>query len=152
MNLEERIAVFKISQPHLADERWSGAEENLRALSLSREEAAKVQSQDICKRIQPIVESLKCDPRVLAVKPVTAYLWHDGQAGQLRFSVARCTPQDLPFSSPIRLARNMIDVVKGFLESPHLDGIPWSELQEVDLDAPDVSPDSPLPVWANQLR
>jgi hypothetical protein len=151
MTPQERIASFDIQKPQFSAKYGSGAIKNMRMLKLSSEEANQVGSNDICERLGRAVETLGADPQVLASTPVTAYVWHDEQAGQLRFSVARCTPQNLPFSTEIQHVSRVEDIVEQFLRSPYLDGVPSSELQEVAFDEIGVETVRKLAVWTKQL-
>lgn len=55
------------------------------------------------------------------------YLWHDEQAGQLRFNFISSLHQKLPFSCAISLVEREADIVTDFLSSPYLQQIPWTD-------------------------
>ncbi len=84
------------------------------------------------------------------VRPATFYVWHDAQAGQLRFSVALCTPDSLPFGSAVSLVDRLTPIINSAAEDAG--HIPWGSLTEVEFaQAGDNAQDAPLEtvlVWA----
>ncbi len=88
------------------------------------------------------------------MKPATFYLWHDEQAGQLRFSVARCLPDSLPFRRAVAPADAANEIIGGYLGSSRVDGlIPCSELEPIGVEEPETNKDQPcrLRVWSLRL-
>ncbi len=88
------------------------------------------------------------------MKPATFYLWHDEQAGQLCFSVARCLPDSLPFRCEVAPADAANEIIDGYLASNRIDGlIPWSEVEPIGVDEPETNKDQPcrLRVWSLRL-
>lgn len=69
-------------------------------------------------------------------RPMLFYVWYDGQAGQLRFSLVSETDIGLPFGCKLQPVDAVTRILQLCLESPHLDGIPFEELREVPLDEP----------------
>lgn len=59
------------------------------------------------------------------------YLWHDEQAGQLRFNFINAAHQTLPFGCAVSLIKSEEEVVADFLSSNYLQGIPWEELTDI---------------------
>ena len=78
----------------------------------------------------------------------TFYAWYDGQAGQLRFSATSLRPHELPFGSPVRLLSSPNEVVHAAVHDPMPGFIPWTDLEEVDGRAEEVTESPRLPVWA----
>jgi hypothetical protein len=60
------------------------------------------------------------------------YLWFDEQAGNLNFNFINSNHSTLPFNSEIEFVANESSIVNEFLLSNHVDGIEWSELQDLD--------------------
>lgn len=71
------------------------------------------------------------------------YVWFDEQACQLRGNVISDLHRQLPFGCSIELEDRPDSIVEAFLRSPYHDGIPWSELDEVDPDVAAPDPDPP---------
>jgi hypothetical protein len=84
--------------------------------------------------------------------PVTFYVWHDEQAGQLRCSTRSCRPDGLPFDSDYQPTTDLRAIVVEFLEDRAAAAIGWGELQPLSVpDEPDT--DSPaFPVWVCTLQ
>jgi hypothetical protein len=58
------------------------------------------------------------------------YLWHDEQAGQLRFNFISVAHQKLPFGCAIFLVESEEEIVADFLSSNYLQGISWEEFTD----------------------
>ena len=134
---------------HLSQESGDGAVQNLWCMSLPTSEP--VTASDLLA----FLESAMVIRRELAqsqpVRPVTFYAWHDEMVGQLRFSTACCTRTTLPFRAEVRVVDEPDEIIAAWISSPYRDGIPCTELEEVNPEA-----DGPLPeasprcvtVWA----
>ena len=70
---------------------------------------------------------------------VIFYAWFDEQAGQLRFNLLSDVHEDLPFGCRIRKHTTLTPILKQFLESTTLDGIPFDELIIEDISTDDVT-------------
>ena len=57
------------------------------------------------------------------------YLWFDELAGQLRFNFLNSNHVKLPFAGEIVFVNNEQEIINDFLNSNHLEGIPWNELE-----------------------
>ncbi len=85
--------------------------------------------------------------RDAGVSPATFYAWCDEQAGQLRFSIAPCTSDNLPFGARVVLVPDPGPIVELAVAASDL--IPWEELDGVSCDDGDGEEDTPhLLVWA----
>jgi len=76
------------------------------------------------------------------------------QAGQLRFSVARCSPDSLPFWCAVVPAEAADEMIGNYLASNNVDGlIPSSELEPVGAAEPETYKPQPCRrrVWARRL-
>lgn len=85
--------------------------------------------------------------RDAGVSPVTFYAWCDEQAGQLRFSIAPCNSDKLPFGARVRLMRDPGPIAKLAVAASDL--IPWEDFDDVSCN--DVPEEADLPhimVWA----
>jgi len=126
--------------------------EHLWSLSFS---ADKLPSKaDLTGFIDAAVELRKAQAESIGMKPATFYLWHDEKAGQLRFSVARCLPDSLPFRCAVAPADAANEIIGNYLASNRVDGvIPWSELEPIGVDEPETNKAQPysLRVWARRL-
>jgi len=59
------------------------------------------------------------------------YMWHDGQASQLRFNLINSNHKQLPFGAKINLVDSEALILNEFLKDDYHDGIPFSELKEI---------------------
>ena len=79
---------------------------------------------------------------------LTSYLWHDIQAGQLRFATDTCSPDKLPFDAKVRLVEEPEIIIAAWLRD---DGfIKWGDLEESDFESPEPDVPYELNVWAVQ--
>ena len=84
--------------------------------------------------------------------PATFYVWHDGQAGQLRCSVSSAPHDDLPFGIDYQVTDDLHGIVEEFLLDRAPGAIAWGSLEPVPYqEAPEVTADS-IAVWACDLR
>jgi hypothetical protein len=130
----------------------AGATENLWSLSFSADKLPS--AADLTRFIEAAVDVRRAQAESIGMKPATFYLWNDEQAGQLRFSVARCLPDSLPFRCAVAPADAASEIIGGYLASSRVDGlIPWSELDPIGVDEPETNRDQPyrLRVWALRL-
>jgi hypothetical protein len=112
--------------PQLLAERGSGGRENLWTISWPSGDA----DEDARDWVAFLRSACEIRRRQVAGSSLAAvfYAWHDEQAGNLCFSIARGDPADVPFRARIALVGSPDPVVASFLSSPHRDGIPFSEL------------------------
>jgi len=59
------------------------------------------------------------------------YMWHDGQASQLRFNLINSNHKNLPFGTKLNLVDSEAAILNEFLKDDNQDGIPSSELKEI---------------------
>lgn len=135
----------------LSDEPAAGARENLWCISLPTELGLEV--SEWVDFLQRAVEIRRTLAELQPVRPVTFYVWHDEVAGQLRFSTAHCTRNNLPFGAGTALVEHPEEIIREFVDSPYVNGIPWTELKEISLDELDERPTggAAFPVWAVEL-
>lgn len=154
--LDESLAAL-LSEPLSWSDDYDGANENVWSITLgSASEVTPEEVIDFVRRARDI----RREQLVEADRsPVTFYLWSDVLAGQLRFSVCRRTPDNLPFGCTVDLVSDPEVIVRAYLESPYRDGIPLASLtcadddEESDADADDDDDESyRLDVWADVLR
>jgi hypothetical protein len=136
----------------LPDGICAGARENLWSLSFA---AGGLPSEaELTRFVEAAVDLRKRQVESMGAKPATFYLWHDEQAGQLRFSVARCLPDSLPFRCPVTRADAANEVIRDFLTSGRSNGlVAWSELEPVAFDTSQAGDEEPhrQRVWALRL-
>ncbi|MGE7386356.1 hypothetical protein ACQKM2_12860 [Streptomyces sp. NPDC004126] len=84
----------------------------------------------------------------------TFYVWHDGQAGQLRCSTGSVPPDELPFNSAYVMSDGLGPVVEGFLADSMPGVVAWSDLNDAEshseqaMTEPEVTP---LLVWTSSV-
>lgn len=64
--------------------------------------------------------------------PVTFYVWHDAQAGQLRCSTSTQRPDALPFGSAYRVVESLDEIAAAFLDDEIPGTVPWAVLDPYD--------------------
>jgi hypothetical protein len=83
--------------------------------------------------------------------PATFYVWHDGEAGQLRCSVSSASHDDLPFDIDYQLTSDLHPIVREFLLDRAPGAINWGSMEPVPfLGSEEVAGDS-VTVWACDL-
>ncbi|MER6449031.1 hypothetical protein [Streptomyces venezuelae] len=87
----------------------------------------------------------------------TFYVWHDGQAGQLRCSTGSVSPDALPFGcdyTPCTELGPVIEGFLGFLADSEPGTIARADLDEVEDDPAGTDPEpeyAPLKVWVSSV-
>ncbi len=104
--------------------------ENTWSLSTSDEERGSLSAHAIVAAFEECASILR--ERVLSLGydgPVTFYVWHDRQAGQLRCSTTSRPSDELPFGARVELDVPLAAIAEEFLndESPGL--VPWDCLR-----------------------
>jgi hypothetical protein len=84
--------------------------------------------------------------------PATFYVWHDGQAGQLRCSISSATHDDLPFGDLYQVTSDLHAIVQEFLLDRAPGAISWGSLEPIPYsqDEPAATTES-VSVWACDL-
>ena len=152
MTFDDWISEMTAEGLELSDGPGAGATENLWSLSFSADKLPS--TADLTRFIAAAVDVRRAQVESVGMKPATFYLWHDEQAGQLRFSVARCLPDSLPFQCALAPVDVANEIVGDYLTSGRLDGlIPWSELAPIGVNELETDHDQPyrLRVWALRL-
>ncbi|MFJ7129003.1 hypothetical protein [Streptomyces sp. NPDC098101] len=84
----------------------------------------------------------------------TFYVWHDGQAGQLRCSTGSVPPDELPFNGTYVVADRLGPIVEGFLADNMPGAVAWSDLDEAEGHLEQAMTEleiAPLRVWASSV-
>lgn len=84
--------------------------------------------------------------------PVTFYVWHDPQAGQLRCSTRSCHQDGLPFEGPYQPSSDLHKIVDEFLADHAPGAIAWGELEPIPMPDGPASESPDLLVWVCDLR
>ena len=137
-----------ISQEVVVSPNDIGAEAsgNLRALSLTPQEAASLAAQDVNSTVNVAIAALAEQLAARDTGPMLFYCWHDDQAAQLCFSLVSAAHHCLPFRCEVNRVADVETIVAAFLASHYHGGIPWAELSEtgpMEVDTPRTA----LPVW-----
>jgi len=121
---------------------------NLWSFALSPEQAGAVSAAHVEAFAAGVAEGRRTWLAAHDAGPMVLYWWHDAQAGQLRFSMVSAAHGRLPFGCEV-LAAGLAEVVRGWLGSPHLQGIPSAELRSLAPgEASAEQPPLVLPVWS----
>ncbi len=151
--LEQWLAEVRADGLVLADEVFAGAQENLWCISWPS--TKRIESGELVAFLLAAASIRRELAAAQSVSPTTFYAWHDVQAGQLRFSTARCTSEHLPFGAPVVLAEDPSDIIRDFSSSPYRDGIPSAEFEPSQGSGEPVEETSSeagvVRVWAQRL-
>jgi hypothetical protein len=79
--------------------------------------------------------------------PATFYVWHDGEAGQLRCSTGSCGHDALPFDAPYRATSDLHGIVSEFLADRAPGALVWGE----PIPVPFPADDAERAVWVCSL-
>jgi hypothetical protein len=79
--------------------------------------------------------------------PATFYVWHDGDAGQLRCSTGSCGCDALPFDAPYQATSDLHAIVKEFLEDRAPGALVWG----AQVPVPFPTDDAERAVWVCSL-
>lgn len=144
--LEELLHELRQSPLVLHEQVGSGANDNLWSLTILDADRDQLAAFLHAARLVRTAQAAEM------AGPAVFYVWHDAQAGQLRFSVARGTPRVLPFAALVEPARDVLEIVDAFLASFHPDGsMRWSEPQGVDAAGGELHANPRIKVWATQI-
>jgi hypothetical protein len=122
---------------------------NLWSFSLSQEQAEVVTPADVETFASGVIKGRRAWLEVREADPMMLYWWHDGQAGQLRFSLVSVSHEQFPFGCDIALAESIRAVATDWLRSPYLHGIPLDDSLHCLASAEESSQSSHflLPIW-----
>ena len=84
--------------------------------------------------------------------PATFYVWHDGEAGQLRCSISSSAHDDLPLTAEYRVIADLAEIVTEFLEDKAPGAIAWGSLDPIPFGEPARPRSAAFAVWACDLR
>ncbi|MGW4893334.1 hypothetical protein ACWEQL_13885 [Kitasatospora sp. NPDC004240] len=82
--------------------------------------------------------------------PVTFYVWHDDQAGQLRCSTGSVPPDDLPFGGHYIPTADLAPLITEFLADTTPGVIPIEDHDD-PTDTPDEEQPPTFPVWVSNV-
>jgi hypothetical protein len=121
---------------------------NMWSFSFLPEQAAAVSEAKVVEFLQAIAAARGRSLAAQGTGPMLLYCWNDQQAGQLRLSLVSASHGRLPFGCEVVPVEDLGAVVRSFLGSPHLGGIPWSELRPLTTNEVASKPfPHVLPVW-----
>jgi hypothetical protein len=84
--------------------------------------------------------------------PATFYVWHDGQAGQLRCSVSSAGHDELPFNDTYQVTDDLHAIVQEFLLDRAPGAIRWGSLEPLAFPPEEPEPTTgSVSVWACDL-
>lgn len=128
------------------------ASANMWSISLSPEQTEAVSAAEVEEFVRAIAVARGKWLAAHGKGPMTLYCWHDEQAGQLRFSLVSASHGRVPFGCEVVPVEDLAAVVRGFLDSPYLSGIPWSDLRLLTTDdVEDIPPLYQLLVWQTSV-
>jgi hypothetical protein len=83
--------------------------------------------------------------------PATFYVWHDGQAGQLRCSVSSAPHDDLPFGIDYQVTSDLHAIVQEFLLDRAPGAIAWGSIDPIPFPGSEEVIEDAVAVWACDL-
>jgi hypothetical protein len=106
---------------------------NMSLISASQEDALRLTIEDFTEFFGEVIQNRIDQLRKFHNQGMIFYLWFDRQACQLRFCLISNVHASLPFGNPISLVERPETIFEQFLGSPYHDGIPFTELQIMDI-------------------
>ena len=91
------------------------AQRNLWTFGLGADQQAAVAPAEVEEFVRAVVAARGRWLASCGAGPMRFYCWHDGQAGQLRFSLVSVSPARLPFGCPVEPVSTLGTVVRAFL-------------------------------------
>ena len=145
--LQISIAELRLSPIVLGTEPGSGGAENLWSVTLPDE----IDEPQLVEFLREALRVRQLQASDVGCLSVVFYVWHDEMAGQVRFSLARGTAHDLPFTSPVELVSELNEIAQSYVRSEYRRGIPWDQLDEVHSFVDEDIETHAVRVWATQL-
>ncbi|MFD5097554.1 hypothetical protein [Streptomyces albidochromogenes] len=123
--------------------------------SLGAEDARPLSAAEVVAAFEQTAAGIRERIRNLGFSGVaTFYVWHDGQAGQLRCSTGSVPPDELPFNGTYVVSDYLGPVVEGFLADSMSGVVAWSGLDHTEsrLEQAMTEPEiTPLHVWTSSV-
>lgn len=135
----------------------SEAHPNMWSFSLTMKQAKETTVEDVENFLYCVMagREKQFQKQNIQAKSITFYCWHDAQAGQLRFSLVSSCHGYLPFGAKLKHVSSVQIIIKDWLDSHYLEGIPFEEFEEISSDDLKESYDDNiefiLPVWSTQI-
>jgi hypothetical protein len=110
-------------------------------------------AEEVVSAFEETAELLR--DQVAALKhlgPVTFYVWHHQEAGQLRCSTGSCHQNALPFGGAYHATSDLQSIVAEFLEDRAPGAIAWGQLDPVPFPNSPEPARAEIPVWVCDLR
>ena len=116
-------------------------------------ERISLTADEVVSAFEEMADLLRDQVTVLGHRgPVTFYVWHHQEAGQLRCSTRSCQQDGLPFADPYRATSDLHAIVDEFLEDRGPGALTWGRPEPAGF-VPGEPADSPeLRVWVCDLR
>ena len=126
--------------------------ENLRYFALPQGQAAP-DIATVEAFVARVVEARREHLRARTRRAMTMYWWHDALAGQLRYSLVSSSHRRLPFRARVQHVDRLTPILQEWLESPWLQGIPWTDLRsDPDAGSKAAPVRETVHVWSVVLR
>ncbi|MCY0953230.1 hypothetical protein [Streptomyces sp. H27-S2] len=130
-------------------------ETNTWSLGAEDEDRQSLSSAEVVAAFEQTAAGIRERVRELGFSGVaTFYVWHDGQAGQLRCSTGSVPPDGLPFNGTYVVSDHLGPVVEGFL-ADSMPGVgTWSDLDDAEsrlaqaMTEPEITP---MRVWTSNV-
>ncbi|UYM23339.1 hypothetical protein NQP46_05005 [Streptomyces albus] len=130
-------------------------EANTWSLGAEDEDRQSLSAAEVVAAFEQTAAGIRERVRELGFSGVaTFYVWHDGQAGQLRCSTSSVSPDELPFNGTYVVSDHLGPVVEGFLADNMPGVVAWSDLDDAEscLEQAMTEPEiTPLRVWTSSV-
>lgn len=121
---------------------------NQLSFSVTFDEASALNVEDVIAFVDELFANKRRVAARAGLTGLRMYAWHDEQAGQLRCSIANDDGHPLPFGCAVRRCPDLRIIVRAWLHSPYLEGIPIAELTPTPSKTPpEIDPAFQLDVW-----
>lgn len=138
--IEENILKDELFLTESTDMLQEEIQENLWSFSLTENLAKQITASDFSELLDKIKENAQKQlDRHDGPLELIYYLWHDQQSGQLRLNFINSNHHNLPFGCALTIVESETEIIHDFLNSKYLEGVSFSELE--DLTEQDEEPE-----------
>lgn len=128
----------QISEPLYLTDKTDEVDEEINSNHFILSVPADIISQAITIDFLELIQKVKDNSKIQLNKSqldidLIFYLWFDEMAGQLRFNFINSNHDKLPFGCKLKYTDRPEEIIDQYLKSKYHEGIPWNELETIDI-------------------